>query len=372
MKHSSVVGGSTAKRVTNCPGSVALVAKMPPVPSSTYADKGTLLHNVLSEVLGQDVPPHSLVGTTYAEHTFDEDMLDEKIFPALAALEAIDPDKQMEFAVETVVGFGKWLPGVFGSSDFLGRIGATAVVLDWKFGDGVVVSAEENEQLMFYAAAAMRTPETAWVFDGATEIELIIVQPPEVRRWKTTFKRIRSFELGLKRAVKASAAPDAPLKAGDHCRFCPAKPLCPVMTGAVDRAIRVQLSDVKPDLIGAYLKNAELLDDWIKELRGLAMQMMDAGVKVPGWKMVAKRGVRKWTNENEAAAALNALGIDPFDTKILTPAQAEKVLKWTKQALPDNLVASVSSGTTFALDSDPRPEVLQIGRQLTAALSKIV
>ena len=372
MNHSKIVGGSTAKRVINCPGSVALVAKMPPSPSSTYADKGTLLHNVISEVLDQDVAPHSLVGTTYAEHMLDEDMLDEKIFPALAALDAIDPDKQMEFAVETSVGFGKWLPDVFGSADFLGRIGTTAVVLDWKFGDGVIVSAEENEQLMFYAAAAMRSPEAAWVFDGATEIELIIVQPPEVRRWKTTPKRIRSFELSLKRAVKASAAPDAPLKAGDHCRFCAAKPLCPVMTGAVDRAVRIQLTEIKPDLIGAYLKNAELLDDWIKELRGLAMQMMESGVKVPGWKPVAKRSIRKWTNEDKAAAALTALGLDPFKQEILSPAQAEKALKPTKQALPDDLIASVSSGTTFAPESDPRPEVLQVGRQLTAALAKII
>ncbi len=51
MQHSSIVGGSTAKRVINCPGSVALVAKMPPKPSSKYADEGTLLHNVIAEIV---------------------------------------------------------------------------------------------------------------------------------------------------------------------------------------------------------------------------------------------------------------------------------------------------------------------------------
>ena len=50
-QHSSIVGGSTAKRVINCPGSVALVAQMPPKPSSVYADTGTLLHNVIADVL---------------------------------------------------------------------------------------------------------------------------------------------------------------------------------------------------------------------------------------------------------------------------------------------------------------------------------
>ena len=57
--------------------------------------------------------------------------------------------------------------------------------------------------------------------------------------------------------------------------------------------------------------------------------------------------------------------------ELLSPAQAEKVLKKRKMALPDNLVVSVSSGTTMAPESDPRPAVVQIGQQLVAALSKL-
>jgi hypothetical protein len=61
----------------------------------------------------------------------------------------IDPDKLMEYATETRVTFGDVIPDVFGSTDFLGRLGDKAIVLDWKFGDGVAVEAEENAQLMF-------------------------------------------------------------------------------------------------------------------------------------------------------------------------------------------------------------------------------
>ena len=371
--HSLIVGGSTAKRVINCPGSVALVAKMPPKASSTYADKGTLLHNIIASVLDSDtITPESLLDATYANETFTQDLLNEKILPALAALDAIDPEGVMEYAVETVVGFGAYLPGVFGSADLLGRLGNRAVVLDWKFGDGVAVSAEENEQGLFYAAAAMRTPETAWVFEGAEEIEIVIVQPPMVKRWVTTPKRVKEFERSLKRAVKASTMPDAAIVVGDHCRWCAAKPLCPKMTGAVDRAVKVQMENLPAETIGAYLGNADLLEDWIKDLRALAMTMMEAGAKVPGYKLVAKRSVRKWLDESKATQALTALGIDPVKLELVSPAQAEKLLKPLKQALPDDLVASVSSGTTFAPESDPRPEVLQIGQQLTAALSKLV
>jgi hypothetical protein len=371
--HSLIVGGSTAKRVINCPGSVALVAKMPPKDSSSYADRGTLLHNAMATILDSDtVTPESMLWTTYKGETLTGELLNEKILPALAALDAVDPEGVMEYAVETVVGFGAYLPGVFGSADLLGRLGNRAVVLDWKFGDGVAVSAEENEQGLFYAAAAMRTPETAWVFEGVEEIEIVIVQPPAVKRWVTTVKRVKEFERSLKRAVKASQMPDAAIVVGDHCRWCNAKPLCPKMTGAVDRAVKVQLENLPAETIGAYLGNADLLEDWIKDLRGLAMTMMEGGAKVPGYKLVAKRSVRKWLDEGKANKALAAMGIDPVKLELVSPAQAEKLLKPSKQALPDELVASVSSGTTFAPESDPRPEVLQIGQQLTAALSKLV
>jgi hypothetical protein len=61
-----------------------------------------------------------------------------------------------------------------------------------------------------------------------------------------------------------------------------------------------------------------------------------------------------------------------IETTVVSPAQAEKKLKKLKLPLPDDLVVSVSTGNTMAPESDPRPAVLQIGQQLTAALSKIV
>ena len=371
--HSLIVGGSTAKRVINCPGSVALVAKMPPKPSSTYADRGTLLHDVISTILDSDtVTPASLLGTAYAGEEFTQELLDEKILPALAALDAIDPEGVMEYAVETVVGFGTYMPGVFGSADLLGRLGNRAIVLDWKFGDGVAVTAEENEQGMFYAAAAMRTPATQWVFDGAEEIEIIIVQPPAVKRWVTTPKRIKEFERQLKKATKVSAMPDAAIVTGEHCRWCAAKPLCPKMTGAVDRAVKVQLDAIDDTTLGAYAANAVLLQGWIDDLNALVQTKIEKGYNIPGWKLVAKRSTRKWADQGKAADALKALGVDPMKLEIVSPAQAEKLLKAKKQNLPEGLTVSVSSGDTLAPESDPRPAVLQIASQMVAALSKLV
>jgi len=373
-KHSSIVGGSTAKRVIGCPGSVALCAKMPPKPSSKYADEGTLLHNVMDVILSTGQTPESCIGMVYEGIKLTDELINEKVYPALAALDAVDPNKEMEYATETRVGFGDLLPGVFGSTDLLGRIGKRAFILDWKFGSGVPVDAEDNPQLMFYAAAAMRTPEVQWVFEDVEEIECIIVQPPSVKRWVTDKKRIKAFEQELLMAVKIAQLPDAPINIGDHCRWCAAKPTCPKMTGAVDRALHAQIDILNVAQISNYLRQADTLEQWITDLRALAHQVLEVGKPIPGYKLVAKRAIRQWGDEDQALVAMLNEGIpeDELTTvKIISPAQAEKVLKKHGKQLPANQVVAVSSGSTLAEESDPRPAVLQLGNVLNNAFSKL-
>jgi len=375
MQHSTIVGGSTAKRVINCPGSVALVAKMPPQPSSSYADEGTLLHDTIAQILDKGTDPSEYLGTVYNGVELTQELIDTKLIPALELLNEIDPENIAEFSVENRVGFGDRLPGVFGSTDLLCRVGNRAVCLDWKFGDGVTVEAEENPQPMFYSAAARRTPGLEWWHEGAESLELVIVQPPNIRRWTTTFARIDKFEKDLIRAVKVAKKPDAPLASGDWCRWCAAKPVCPVMTGALDRVVNSQLEGIDAAKIGEYLQKADMLEDWVKSLRELAFQMLEAGKPVPGYKLVAKRGVRKWTDDETAYAQLILLGLTDDDVweapELLSPAKIEKVLKKQKLALPTDMVISVSSGNTLAPEADPRPAALTFGPHLRAALSKL-
>jgi hypothetical protein len=136
--------------------------------------------------------------------------------------------------------------------------------------------------------------------------------------------------------------------------------------------LKTQVEAIDVQTLGSYLANADILEDWIKDLRALAHQILDSGAPVPGYKLVAKRGTRQWVDEAQAHIELRKLGIEPHkEPELVSPAQAEKELKKRKMTLPDDLVVSVSSGTTLASADDPRPAVLQIGKQLTAALSKL-
>ena len=356
MIHSTIVGGSTAKRVISCPASIDMAAKMPKLPSSKFADEGTLLHDAISQILDCKATPESVIGMVHEGITLTQELFDDKIAVALAALDEIDPDKQMEFVVESRVNFGDLLPGVFGSADLLGRIGKKAIVLDWKFGNGVAVEATENYQGMFYAAAAMRTPETAWVFEDVEEIEIIIVQPPMVKRWVTTPARIAMFEFDLIAAVNG---PRTKMATGDHCRWCAAKPTCPLVTGAVDRALKTALVSQDADKVSEYLAQADLLEEWIDSVRVLAYDMLENNIKVPGFKLVAKRGTRQWVNDD---APVKLLGDKAYESKLISVAQAEKIIG--KKNFPADLAVSVSSGSTLATEDDPRPAVLNLGKQL--------
>lgn len=374
----SEFGGSKASRYIACPGSVALCKQAPEIPAGEYAKEGSMLHAAIASCLDGNVAPDTMLGFELDGAELTEELLETKLRPALNALdEEIDPEAVMEFAVEQEVSFGKFLPEAYGSVDLIGRRGDTAIVLDWKFGHGVV-TAENNAQLMFYAAAAMRTEATKWAFEDATEIEIVIVQPmatPIVSRWTCLFSDIAKFERVLKASIKEAKSAEPRLRQGDHCTYCPAKAaaLCPIMNGAMDRALKADLQMLDVAKLGRACRDADLLEKFIKDLRAMVVTALENGVEVPGWKLVAKRGTRQWVDEEAMVAAMMEQDLafdDITEQKFRSPAQVEKVLKAKKLTMPEGLVAMVSSGHTLAPEEDPRPSV-NGNIQLAKALKKL-
>jgi hypothetical protein len=147
---------------------------------------------------------------------------------------------------------------------------------------------------------------------------------------------------------------------GDHCRWCTAKPVCPSMTGAVERALKTQLSTIDADQLAHHLARADMLEEYVKSVRDLAFTMLNNDVRVPGYKLVAKRGIRQWVNDE---APVKLLGDKAYENKLISVAQAEKLIG--KKNFPADLAVSVSSGSTLATEDDPRPAILNLSRVLT-------
>ena len=380
-RHSSVVGGSSAARIINCPGSPALLAQLPEIVDrdSFYAIEGTALHTLMEMLITGKVKIDRLPATV-ATHAGPVDitpaLVHDAVIPAweywLDFLNKIDT-----WQLETEVHF-PGIKGAFGTADVLGRDDRENItyVTDWKFGAGEGVKAVYpdgddmfaeivNEQLMFYATAAKHTqPE---FFPAGCKVILTIVQPrargqDPITSAEVTLEELDAFASDLHYAVTRK---DPPTQKGRWCRFQPCQTICPHHTGPlIDLTAigKVPLKQADTDLMYLttlldILDKAPMVEALIREARAQAHIILGNGGDIPGWKLVAKRGTRQWTvDEDKLPKLLGLPRKDLYDTTLKSPAGVEKVLG-KKTKLPDGITTIVSSGTTIAPVSDKRPAI---------------
>lgn len=366
----SPVGGSSAKRVMNCTASVQLCAQYPNVESS-FAAEGSAMHEAIELILqGKTANDRGVIGLSFHDGiVITEEMFDEGIAPALEYLDKLDEELGgIEYFNEKRVIF-PGIDGAFGTVDIVGKAKDRTIILDWKFGKGVAVEADHNEQLMYYAYAAAHTPPTDKFFAKDRPIELFIVQPrvgdgEPFTRWMTTMLQLEAFAADLRRAVEVAYSPEASFKLGPWCKFCNAKTGCDLYNGVIGDAVDRIDQNVSPleDDIRRWLPYADDLIKFGDTIKQMAHAMMEEGKTFEGWKLVGKRPTRSWVDEEKTLKYFARMKL-PADQrhvkKIISPAMAEKALKpLGVSAIPDDLIDKKSSGTTLAPESDKRPSVL--------------
>ena len=244
MPAHSQFGGSVAARILGCPGSVQQIMQVPASlrkPSSAYADRGTALHTAMSRLIEGVSALDDLAGTTIDEYTLTHDDVEDALRPAYAYVDAL-LTPETEFYLEARVQF-PGIDGAFGTADIIARTGNVVTIIDHKFGSGVRVLALRsdgdtdivNAQLMFYAAAARHTfPE---FFSGVDAITLTILQPQSIEpdaemvsSVTVTHAELDEFVAAYRATCEEALGPAPRLARGPHCRFCPAKPICPAHT----------------------------------------------------------------------------------------------------------------------------------------------
>jgi hypothetical protein len=361
----SYVGGSTAKRVMNCPGSVNLCAQYPNV-ETVFAAEGTALHEAIDLIFqGLLKNDRDVIGLDFNGFVITEDMFEQAIVPALAMWDALDAELGgINYYNERRVVF-PGIDGAFGTVDMVGTSKDRTVVWDWKFGRGVAVTAEKNEQLMYYAYAAAHTQPTDRFFDYDKPIELFICQPmisngERFTRWTTSWAQLEVFALELRHAVERSQEPDPPFKTGSWCRFCNAKTGCPAYRGMVDQVATLSPAQMQSE-IERWLPYADMMIEWGQAVKDTAHRHLEEGGSIDGWKLVQKRATRRWVDEEAADRFMQEAGVPPEQRSVntvISPAEAEKVLKRLKAGeIPDSLVSKISSGTTLVTAGDKRPAV---------------
>jgi hypothetical protein len=108
------------------------------------------------------------------------------------------------------------------------------------------------------------------------------------------------------------------------------------------------------------MDKAGYVEDWISSVRSYVQGQLEQGQEVPGWKLVAKRATRRWTDEQEAEKYLRGQRFkvgEMFTKKLLSPAQAEALAKRAGKHIPPELIEAKSSGHNLARESSPKPAI---------------
>lgn len=360
-KAHAILSASSSDRWLHCPPSARLCETYEDN-GSDYAAEGTCAHELCEYKL------RKALGLEAADPTenlswYDEEMEDCANGYAAYVMELVEAAKQTcadpVVLIEQRVDFSRWVEQGFGTSDALLISDGTLHVVDYKHGLGVLVSAEENPQMMCYALGALELFDD--IYD-ITDVSMTIYQP---RRQNVSTYQMSKDDLYrwadevLKPTAELAFAGDGNFLCGEWCGFCKAKHECRARAEAnlllaqYDFKLPPLLEDSEIEVI---LSRADHLVTWVNDIKEYALQQAISGKEWSGFKLVEGRSNRRYTNEAAVTQAVEVAGFDPFERKLLGITAMQKLLgKRRFDELLSAYIEKPQSKPTLVPDSDKRP-----------------
>ena len=371
---------SGAHRWMACPGSVTLEADIPDS-SSAYAREGTAAHELAAMVL-EDPSSHAsdYVGKKIAFEDHGEDVLwlitkdmAEYVDDYVKFVRERAVGKILHVECKLSIGHITSEDGATGTSDvvIIDREQEAIEVIDLKYGMGVRVDAEHNEQMQFYALGALYEYELISDFSYVT---MVIHQPRlnHVSEWNIPVDQLRRFGDEAREAADNVRWEEPTFNAGEkQCRFCKAKAVCPALRAEVTEIVgsAATLDDFTPQAVDSqtgdnYLPMAMskvgMVEDWCKAVRAEVERRLLAGQTVDGYKLVeGRKGNRAWSDEGAVEQLFKSFRLrqeEMYDFKLISATKAEKLLKenpkrWAKA---EQLITRSDGKPSVALAADKR------------------
>ena len=360
-KGHAVLSASSSDRWLHCPPSARLCESYEDK-GSDYAAEGTDAHALceykLRKALGLEAedPTENLTW-------FNEEMNDCANGYAAYVLEQVEAAKHVcadpVVLIEQRVDFSRWVEGGFGTADALIIADGTLKICDYKHGLGVLVRAEENPQLMCYALGALE------LFDKIYDIETVSMTIYQPRRDNvSTFEMLKDdlyrwADEVLKPTAELAFAGDGNFLCGEWCGFCKAKTDCRARAEANLELARYEFKFpplLTDEDIEDILAKVDELVSWASDIKDYALQQAISGKEWHGYKLVEGRSNRKYTNDALVAAAVERIGIDPYERKLLGVTAMQKLLG--KSRFDEILAAYIEKPQgkpTLVPESDKRP-----------------
>lgn len=354
----AVLSASSSARWLACPPSAQLCAALPDTVTD-YAREGTCAHE-LAEYKVQKLLGNPASNPTENLDFYDTEMEDCTDSYAQYIAELLATLQEPMVLVEQRLDFSRYVPDGFGTGDCVIVADSVLTVIDFKYGKGVAVSADHNSQMMLYALGALELFDA--LYDIA-EIRMVIFQPRIQNISECTLslsELLHWAETELKPKAALAAKGGGAFSAGEHCRFCKVKATCRkraeynLQLAKYDFTMPDKLTDTEIETI---LATADQLTAWMADVKEYALRQALSGKQWHGYKVVAGKSNRKYTNPAAVADAVQAYGKNPYkEPELLGVTAMEQLLGRTQfEALLGSLTEKPQGKPTLVPYSDKRP-----------------
>ena len=360
-KAHAVLSASSANRWLHCPPSARL-QEMYEDKGSDYALEGTCAHALceynLLRALGReaDDPTENL-------DFYNEEMAGHAAGYAAYVMELVEAAKQAcsdpVVLIEQRVDFSRWVEDGFGTADCLIIADGTLNIVDFKYGLGVLVSAEDNPQMKCYALGTLE------LFDDIYDIDSVCMTIYQPRRENVSAYTMSKTDLYqwadevLKPTADLAFAGDGNFLCGEWCGFCKAKHECRARAEANMELARYEFKQpplLTDEDVEEILGKLDDFISWANDIKDYALQQAISGKEWSGYKLVEGRSNRKYTNEAAVADAVQQAGFDPYEHKVLGVTAMQKMLGKTRfEELLSAFIEKPAGKPTLVPESDKRP-----------------
>ena len=354
---------SSSNRYLNCPPALWLEEQFEDE-QSPYAAEGSAGHRMAEYLINKHLKRRDKrpVSDYYSDELLEA--VDDYVLYVIGQIEeAKRICSSPVFAVEQRVDLREHVQECFGTADMVIITDNRIQIIDLKLGKGVMVDAEENNQLMIYGLGVLDLAEM--LFDIET-VELTIVQPrlDHFSSWEISAEELRSWGREvLEPRAKMALSGAGEFKAGDHCRFCKARFQC---RARAEEFLKLAQQEFKaPDLLtdeemAEVLSKADALKKWAEEVYAYAQNEAVVHHKEwPGFKLVLGRTNRKYTDEEEVAEVAKKAGYtDIFKSSLIGITEMERLMgKKNFKEILGAYVYKPEGKVTLVPDSDKREAV---------------
>ena len=294
---------SAAEQYINCPPSLVLGEQFKDE-ASEYAAEGTEAHTLCEYLLKTALGEH-MEDPRPGLKNYNSEMQECAEGYRDMVLEIYKPHDFI--SVEQRVFLDKYIPGSFGTSDCIIISEGHMHVIDFKYGKGVSVSAEDNSQLKCYALGAYLAFSPLYDIESVT---LVIYQPRinNFSEWALkTADLLKWADDVLKPKAELALKGEGEFSCGSWCKFCKAKAVCRKLSETMTSLAQYEFAEpptLTDDEVNDVLSKIKPLTLWVKAVQDYALQRALSGHQWKDWKVVEGQSKRRYTDEEKVAEAV--------------------------------------------------------------------